>query len=73
VNAKTENGLTALMLAVGAEQANAGSGRLDIVNALIKAGADVNAKAENGETALMSAREYLKQDIVNVLKAAGAK
>ena len=77
VNARTErNGMTALIAA-------AQGGHLDVVNALIKAGADVNAKGTYGYTALAWAqhgksREPMPKrrdfvDIVNALKAAGAK
>jgi ankyrin repeat protein len=45
VNAKTNNGQTALMLASGYRH-------LDVVQALLAAGADVNAKDSRGRTAL---------------------
>ena len=50
-----------------------GRNTIDLVNALIKAGADVNAKDRSGRTALGYAQVHRRADIVNVLKAAGAK
>ena len=49
VNAKQNDGLTALMTA-------SPSGRVDFVQALIAKGADVNAKDNNDLTALMATR-----------------
>ena len=67
VNAKANGGWTALMAA-------ASNGRLGVVNALIEAGADVNAKKDiSGRTPLMLAQQHKHADIVNALKAAGAK
>jgi hypothetical protein len=57
-------GITPLMLAV--EQA-------EIVKALLEKGADVNARSEAGLTALSLARQGKRQDIVRLLKEAGAK
>jgi ankyrin repeat protein len=56
--------------------AAAGLQRRDIVEMLLKAGADVNALAdceeETGETALMAAAENKSSEIVRILLAAGA-
>ena len=52
MNAKKDNGATPLHL-------SAQDGRLEVVRALIKAGADVNAKKDNGWTPLhLSARHH---------------
>lgn len=51
-------------------------GNLDIVNALIKAGADVNARTYNDRVGYITALQLAnsrKPQIVNVLKAHGAK
>jgi ankyrin repeat protein len=50
-NAKSKYGTTALMVA-------AGEGHTDIVERLLKAGADVNAKNKYGSTALIEAGGY---------------
>lgn len=68
VNAKDEQGGTALMLAVG---------NLDVVRALLQAGADVNAKRLDGITTLMSAGRYsqgfkINPKVFEVLLNAGA-
>ncbi len=70
VNARGEGGVTPLMLA-------AGLGRLDVVEALLAAGADVNAADERGYTPLFHGcynwdedRGY--PDVVEALLAAGA-
>ena len=66
VNAKDNNGWTALMSA-------AWKGHTEIVKALIKAGADVNAKENySGYTALMFAAEYGQAEAIKVLIDAGA-
>ena len=65
VNAKDNDGWTALMLA-------GGRGRTEIVNALIKAGADVNAKRNEVGTALMWAASEGRTETVNTLIKAGA-
>lgn len=57
---------TALMVA-------AQRGHVKIVELLLKMGADVKAKAANGWTALRYARENGQDEVVKVLKAAGAK
>jgi ankyrin repeat protein len=51
----------------------ADKGPVELIEALIKAGADVNAKAAGGATALMLAEVMKRDDIVAVLKKAGAK
>ena len=66
VNAKdNEYGNSALMLA-------AWKGHTEIVNALIKARAEVNAKDKDGRTALMCAAENGRTETVNALIEAGA-
>lgn len=67
VNFKDENQSTPLMWAVG----NCKSVRL--VKALVKAGADVNAKAKGGGRPLESAKVFKCDEIVKILKKAGAK
>jgi hypothetical protein len=59
------NGESALMI-------NSRSSHIDILRALIEAGADVNLQDINGETALIKASEYGYIDIVNALIKAGA-
>jgi hypothetical protein len=58
-----EKGITPLMLAEHTE----------IVKSLLEKGADVNAKTEDGTTALTFARDFNRDDIVRLLKEAGAK
>lgn len=65
VNAKNNNGETALMWA-------AGKGHTEIVNALIKAGANVNAKTKSDWTALMYAAGKGHIETVIVLLKVGA-
>lgn len=65
VNVKTMHGLTALMLAA--------MRHASIVKILLDAGADVNARTDNGRTALAYAEVYQKNEIVDLLKKAGAK
>ena len=67
VNAKNkdENGGTALMMA-------AREGNVDIVKALLAAGADIGAKDNDGDAALVWAVEEGRADIVEMLLAAGA-
>jgi len=72
VNAKANDGQTALMVASSHEQ---GFGLLDhpnIVPALLAQGADVNAKDRTGQTALMHASYSGHLDIVRALLAKGA-
>lgn len=65
VNAKDNDGYTALMLGVK-------SGKTEIVQALIEAKADVNAKSRSGDTALILAMRRKDAKIVDLLKSAGA-
>lgn len=67
VEFKAEDGLTPLILASG----NCNSAPL--VKALIEAGADVNAQAKGGETPLMGAEVMRCNEIVDILKRAGAR
>ena len=46
---------------------------VDVAKLLIASGADVNAKNRNGRTALMWAVEKKNSDLVEALKAAGAR
>lgn len=66
LNAKDEDGFSALMAA-------AGGGYTAIVQTLTNKGADVNAKNLNGETALMWATIFGHYDIVRILLAKGAE
>ena len=47
-------------------------GRADIVERLIREGADVNAKNYKGRTPLYFARLYNRGEIVDILQQAGA-
>ena len=67
VNFKDNNHSTALMWAAQ----NCGS--ISLVKALLNAGADVNAKAKGGNTPLQSAKIFQCEDIMQLLKKAGAK
>ena len=49
------------------------SSNLQVIKALLAAGADVNAKDKYGETALTLAKEKNNSEIINLLLAAGAK
>jgi uncharacterized protein len=59
-------GVTALIVA-------AQNGNPEVVQALIDAKADVNAKARNGDTPLSKASEKGHQQVVELLKKAGAQ
>jgi ankyrin repeat protein len=48
-------------------------GHVDVVKLLIDAKADVNTKNNSGYTVLFAAAHYGHSDVVNMLKAAGAK
>ena len=66
VDARTEDGLTALMYA--ARNPNS-----EIMSALLKSGADVNVGTNEGYTALMAAAQYNSNpDAVMLLAGAGA-
>jgi len=66
VNAKTDEGWTALMAA-----ANAGS--VEAVELLLKAGANAKHKTRTRETASSRALEGGYQEIIQLLRPAGAK
>ncbi|MDR1509186.1 MAG: ankyrin repeat domain-containing protein [Synergistaceae bacterium] len=67
VNARNEDGWTALMYAAG------NNSSLGVVETLLRAGADANARAENGWTVLMSAAVYDSNlGVVDALLRAGA-
>jgi ankyrin repeat protein len=66
VNAKTNSGGTALMLA-------SVNGHLDVVQALLAKGAEVNAEESHGGTALMMASEQGNREVVQALLAKGAE
>ena len=61
-----ESGNTALMLA-------ANRGRLEAVRMLLQAGADPNLKAKDGWTALQAAEMIGDDEIVELLRDAGAR
>jgi ankyrin repeat protein len=67
VAAVNKKGETALMKWSAAADAT------PIVNALIRAGADVNVHSRSNATALSVAEYYRKEDIVKILREAGAK
>jgi ankyrin repeat protein len=64
VNAKTNNGRTALMEASAGRDSDP-----KIVLALINAGVDVNAKTDSGETALTLAKKKNHEAIVQLLSS----
>ena len=66
VNAKTNNGVTALMSGLRA-------GHLDVVQALLAKGAEVDAKANDGVTALMLASVNGHLEVVQALLAKGLR
>ena len=65
MNAKTQQGVTALMVAVT-------MGSAEIVQTLLDAGADVDAKADSGVTALILTERNGFLEIAELLKSAGA-
>jgi hypothetical protein len=67
VNVGDEEGFTPLMKASGSE------GSLAIVEVLIEFGANVNAESKKGTSALSMAALHDKQDVVQYLRAHGAK
>jgi ankyrin repeat protein len=71
VNAKDEKGFTALM-AVAERYADRGR-NLEVVKLLVDKGLDVNAKDKKGQTALSLASGNNQPEIVQYLKAHGAK
>ncbi len=66
VNAKNNSGVTALMSAAYAGQA-------DSVKALLERKANVNLKDSSGNTALSLAKKKGKKDVLSLLSNAGAK
>ena len=62
----SEGGQTALLSAIYA-------GKPDAVQALVELKADVNAKTKDGDTPLKAAMKGDQDDVVKILKAAGAK
>ena len=66
INAKDENGVTALMQSIGNKE------NPEVINILIQAGADVNAKACDGNTALMQAARNNNLEFIKILLKAGA-
>ena len=66
MDAKANNGVTALMMA-------ADEGHIESVRTLLDAGADVNEKNNNDYTALMLAKEQGHTEIAEILRKAGAK
>ena len=68
VNAKDDDGKTALMSAAGAKRRG-----VELVKQLIEKGADVNSRSNDGDTALKVAKKEGRTQIVELLKAHGAK
>ncbi len=66
-----ENGFTALMAAAGASSGYA-ERQLETVQVLLNAGADVDVRSETGRTALSEAIQQRAEQIVEMLRAAGA-
>src|SRR5208337_803068 len=69
VNAKDEDGRTALIIASGLVSRN---GCKEVIQALLATGADVNAKTNDGLTALMAASVKGHKEIVQALLDKGA-
>ncbi|OQA34961.1 MAG: Ankyrin repeats (3 copies) [Betaproteobacteria bacterium ADurb.Bin341] len=66
VNAASDNGTTALMVA-------SSQGQAEIVRLLLGAGADPNKMRDNGETALDMALKTRNEEIAGLLRAQGGK
>jgi ankyrin repeat protein len=66
VNARNENGQTALMRAAWHKK------NFEMVSLLLKNGADVNAKNNDGDTALMRAADNDNPEVVSLLLKNGA-
>ena len=75
VNAKDEEGYTALMMAakIGEHQLEKSIEQYKIVQLLVDKGADVNAKQKDGHTALKYARRYDLAQVIKILKQHGAE
>lgn len=69
INAKDEDGLTALMHATWGDR----DSRPEIIQALLAAGAQVNTTGKAGQTPLMLAAERDSLEMIHLLLAAGAK
>jgi Ankyrin repeats (3 copies) len=68
VNALDQGGQTALILACQNPKAN-----VDVVKALLAAGADVNLRARNGYAALTWAQARKNNEVARILRRAGAR
>lgn len=81
VNRKDEQGMTALLLAVAGRfrssslvlsqewtKGKSAPGRVEVVQALLDAGADPRIKTNDGKTALMIAREIGAEDVIALLQ-----
>lgn len=66
VNAKDDEGRTALMTV-------AGEGHTGVAKTLLDHGADINTKDKDGKTALFLAEKSGHSQVVRILKEAGAK
>lgn len=53
--------------------ATSSTGNIEMVDALVRGGADVNARQHDGATALSMARMGHHAEVAELLKAAGAK
>ncbi len=75
VNAKDEEGYTALMMTVKYSVLGQGKGveQYKIVQLLVDKGADVNAKQKDGHTALKYARRHDLAQVIKILKQNGAE